>query len=216
MKKSVILPLILLLFVLVRSADAQQSKRPEVSLVFGLSQPLATNGFNFEVDYWFKKFVIDYSHGLGLEFTGNLVSPAAREQRLSFNVSHSVGFGFGYRFTRNLNLRLEPKWHVWEMYYDDQFKQPEGKVGQYTTYTLGLGLYYRWTPFARMDNALRGITIAPNARWWPNVGSTLPDNELQYFNAHTGRPEVHRANNIGISNTPYFVNVSVGYTFGMK
>ncbi|MCC5928901.1 MAG: hypothetical protein JJU28_06620 [Cyclobacteriaceae bacterium] len=197
-------------------AQAPKKSTAEVSVVFGLTQPLFTNGFNFEVDVWWDKWMVDYSHGFGLEFTGANVYREAADQHLAFNITHSTGIGIGYRFTKNFNLRIEPKWHIWEMYYDDAFKTSEGKIQQYSTYTLGLGAYYRWTPFENKENALKGLTIAPNMRWWPNVGSTLENNALQYFNQRTLQNEIHQANNIGMGNTPFFVNVSIGYTFGMR
>ena len=188
----------------------------EFSIVFGLNQPIITNGFNFEINYWTKNFVFDYSHGFGLEFKGNLVSDEAKKQRLSFNISNSVGIGFGYRFAKNFNLRFEPKIHIWEMYYDDQFKKNDNLIKKYNTYTLGLGAYYRWTPFKNKENFLKGITISPSVRWWPNIASSLNDNKLDYQNSKTGKNEVHLANNIGISNSPFFINISIGYTFSMK
>lgn len=212
--KKILLPLFA--FTVSIIVHAQESKKPEVSLIFGLNQPLVTKGFNFEVDYWTKKFVFDYSHGFGLEFTDNLITKEAQDQHLSFNITHSVGFGVGYRFTEKFNVRVEPKMHVWEVYYDDQFKQEDSRIKKYTTYTLGLGAYYRWTPFGNKQNALRGLTIVPNVRWWPNVGSSLKDNTYTYLNERTQQTETHKANNIGISNTPFFFNVSVGYTFNLR
>lgn len=212
--KKLTLPLVLLFAAF--ATHAQQSKKPEISVVFGLNQPLVLGGFNFEVDYWTEKFVFEYSHGVGLEFQDNLVTKEAQDQKLSFHITNSLGFGIGYRITKGLNLRVEPKMHIWEMYYDDQFKTEEGKIKKYTTYTLGLGAYYRWTPFERKDNALRGLTIAPSVRWWPNVGSSLKDDKYTYFNERTQQTETHKANNIGLSNTPFFLNVSIGYTFNLK
>ncbi len=208
--------LYLICIALISGSVATAQRSQEVSVVFGLNQPIVTQGFNFEVNWWTKKFVVDYSHGFGLKFRDDLVTSSARDQRLAFNITHSLGIGFGYRFTESFNLRIEPKIHVWEMYYDDQFKTSSGKIKTYNTYTLGLGAYYRWTPFATRDGAIRGLTISPSARWWPNVGTSLKNNELVYQNVKTGREEVHKANNIGVANTPFFVNVSVGYTFGMK
>jgi hypothetical protein len=215
MKKTFVVITVLCLFFASNELIAQKQNR-ELSLVFGLNQPIVTHGFNFELNYWMKNFVIDYSHGFGLELKGGLVSEEAKLQHLNFNISHSVGIGFGYRFTKNLNLRLEPKIHRWDVYYDDQFKIKAAKITSYTTYTLGLGGYYRWTPFDKKDNILKGITIVPSVRWWPNVASTLDNNELHYYNSRTGKNEIHHANNIGISNSPYFLNISVGYTFGTK
>src|SRR5262245_31313213 len=98
---------------------AQQTKQPkEFSVLFGLNQPIINQGFNVELNYWTKHFVFDYSHGFGLKFEDNLVSKEAKAQHLKFNITHSLGFGFGYRFTERFNVRLEPKLHIWEMYYD--------------------------------------------------------------------------------------------------
>ena len=217
--KSIIMAVIAMNFA-VWSNDlfAQGTQKPnnELSLVFGPNQPIVTHGFNFEINYWMKHFVIDYSHGFGLEYRDALVSDEAKAQHLNFNITHSLGIGFGYRFTKNLNLRFEPKVHIWDMYYNDQFKDKASKITTYTTYTLGLGAYYRWTPFAKKTNALRGITIVPSARWWPNVATSLDNNEFKYFNTRTGKNEIHKANNIGISNSPFFLNISIGYTFGKK
>lgn len=210
---------ILLLFTLVFVAFAGSSKAQrilpenhELSLVFGVTQPLVLKGFNFEIDYWTPNWIIDYSHGIGLQFTGDLVHSRAQEQQLEFSVSHTWGFGFGYRFTEGLNLRIEPKAHHWNIYYEGGLGSADQKVASYTTFTLGLGLYYRWQPF-QQNEKLKGITLAPNVRWWPNVASTLDGNQLRYENQRTGQTEVHRANNIGMNNTPFFVNISVGYTF---
>ena len=212
--KKVTLSLFLLVSVLTLNAQ-QASRSPEVSLVFGLNQPIVTQGFNVEVNYWMKKFVIDYSHGFGLKFRDNLVTQEARDQKIAFNITHSLGIGFGYRFTERFNLRVEPKLHVWEVYYDDAFKTSQGKITTYNTFTLGLGAYYRWTPFEKHDNVLKGLTIVPSARWWPNVASSLKNDEYEYLNSRTQQMETHRANNIGVSNTAFFVNVSIGYTIGV-
>ena len=46
------------------------------SLVFGLNQPIVTQGFNLEANYYTKYFVFDYSHGFNLHFKDNLVTVA--------------------------------------------------------------------------------------------------------------------------------------------
>jgi hypothetical protein len=211
-----IIPIIILFTINNGYSQVLDKQNNELSIVFGLTQPIVTNGFNFEINYWLKDFVIDYSHGFGLEFRGNLVSEEAKKQHLNFNISNSVGIGFGYRFTKNLNLRFEPKVHIWEMYYDDQFKNNDNLIKKYTTYTLGFGAYYRWTPFENKENLLKGITISPSIRWWPNISSSLTDNKIEYQNSKTGKNEIHQANSIGVSNTALIVNVSIGYTFDLK
>lgn len=194
-------------------AQQNADRKNQFSLVFGLNQPIVTKGFNVEVNYWMKKWVIDYSHGFGLEFQKSLVTGEAKRQQLNFHITHSMGVGFGYRVTSSFNVRLEPKVHIWEVYYNDSFKSASGKIAKYNTYTLGLGLYYRWLPFEQKESILKGITIAPSFRWWPNIASSLDKDKMQYFNQRTGRTETHKANNIGFGNSPLFANFSIGYTF---
>jgi hypothetical protein len=195
-------------------AQTLPSENRKVSLVFGLNQPIVTQGFNFEVVYWTKKLVFSYSHGFGLQFKDNLVSGEVKRQHLNYNIKHSLGVGIGYRLTDNLNIRVEPKFHTWDVYYNDQFKA--NKITSYNTFTLGLGAYYAWQPFRKKENFLGGITIVPSIRWWPNVATSLPDDRFTYHNQITGTTETVKASNIGMNNTPFFANISLGYTFGTK
>ena len=194
------------------SAQEQKMETHKLGILFGLNQIFITNGFNVEINYWLENFVLDYSHGFGLELKNNLVSVEAKNQKLNFNISHSLGVGVGYRITKNFNIRLEPKLHVWEVYYEDQFKIPNQKIKDYKTYTLGLGAYYLWKPFHHESNFLSGLTVAPSIRWWPNIDSTLKNNELKYFNDKAGKDEIHKVNNIGYNNSSFFANISIGYT----
>lgn len=208
-----------ILFLGINSYAQNQSNTTEkfkMSLVFGLNQPVITQGFNVELNYYTKYFVFDYSHGFNLHFKDKLVTEDARNQHLKFKISHSLGFGVGYRITPEFNLRIEPKLHIWNMYYDDKSYAKDNKIKQYSTYTLGLGAYYRWLPFRNQAGFAQGISVVPSVRWWPNVLSTLKDNEYTYFNRITNQNEVHKANNIGINNTPFFGNISVGYSFGNR
>ena len=124
-----------------------------------------------------------------------------------------MGVCIGYRITPEFNIRIEPKIHIWEVSYDNKSYDEGDVFKKYTTYTLGLGAYYRWLPFKSSDNFTKGITLAPSIRWWPNVYTTLPDNKFEYYNIITKQNEVHQANKIGISNSPFFGNISVGYSF---
>jgi hypothetical protein len=63
---------------------------------------------------------------------------------------------------------------------------------------------------------LRGLTVVPSVRWWLNVATSLTSNEYEYENARTGETEIHEANKIGLSDTPFFVNISIGYTFNLR
>jgi len=143
-----------------------------------------------------------------------MITAGMKAQHLVAHVHYSTGFGVGYRFTSWLNLRVEPKWHRFEIYYEGESQTLSNRVVAYNTFTLGLGLYGKWHPFKTKNNFLRWIMIAPSVRWWPNVASTLNDDGYTYFNKITDQTEVHQAMNVGVGNTPWLVNISIGYRFG--
>ena len=184
-----------------------------INLLFGLNQPML-GGFNVEGNLFYKRLAFDYSHGVSLDFENKILSGAPKEQGLAVHIPWTTGFGVGYRFNEWLNLRVEPKWHKHEIYYDGVPQNENTMLFDYTTFTLGLGLYANVRPFKNKENFLKGLMIAPSVRFWPQVASTLTDDQITYENIITGQTEVHEAMEIGISNTPWIVNVSVGYSFG--
>jgi hypothetical protein len=146
-------------------------------------------------------------------FVELLPKMCGRPQHLKYNISHSVGLGIGYRITPELNIRIEPKVHIWNVYYDDKDYSDENIIKKYTTYTLGLGAYYRWMPFKNSDSFVKGLTFVPSVRWWPNVQTSLKDDKFEYSNRNTNKSETIQANNIGFGNSSFFGNLSVGYSF---
>lgn len=180
-------------------------------IVFGLVQPIVARGFNVEATYYTKRMSFDYSHGMGLHIP---TIGDAKNQKLAYYLPYSTGFGIGYRFTEAFNVRFEPKAHQFNVYYADDARS--NTIIKYTTYTLGLGAYYRYMPFKNMDNWLKGITLAASVRYWLNVASSLKSNQFSYYNRFTEKTETLKAANIGIANTPLIINLSVGYTFGKK
>ena len=209
----IIVSIVLAAGVKAQQADSSSKVEPRFSVLFGLNQPIVFHGFNFEVSYWTKKWVFDYSHGIGLQADGKLLGDAYTSQHLDFKIAHSLGAGVGYRITEAFNVRFEPKVHFYETYYEGDAHVKSNSLVNFRTYTLGLGAYYRWMPFAGARGALKGITIAPSVRYWYKAGSTLHDGKYAYFNERTHKNEVMKAPNIGISNTPFVLNVSVGYSF---
>lgn len=191
----------------------QTASKQKFSLVFGLNQPLLLRGFNFEGNYWMKKWVIDYSHGFNLHADGKFVADEYERQRVNFKITHSLGLGIGYRFTKEFNLRFEPKLHMYETYFEGQSQSTSNSFANFSTYTLGVGAYYRWLPFEKKKGLAKGITIVPSIRYWYKVGSSLSGDQRSYFNALTNQNEILKAPNIGAANTPWIVNISIGYTF---
>lgn len=184
------------------------------SLVGGVSQ-LLLGGGNIEGTWFTDRLSLAYSHGFNLQLDGGLISQESQDQRLQLAMPWTTGFGFGYRLTKALDVRVEVKRHQFALRYDDQdFSGPT--IADYTTTTLGVGAYYRYYPFARARGIARGFVIVPSVRYWPNVSSSLDDGRLTYANQRTGRSEVHRAATQGIPGTGgVLANVSVGYTFGV-
>lgn len=207
-----LIPLFLLLF-FTQVLTAQQAQfENRVNLVFGLGQ-ITQGGFNVEGNLFYDRFVFDYSHGVALSVTNEQLEQGGdREQGLDIHLPWTTGFGVGYRFTDWLNLRLEPKWHKYELYYNGTEYSGENLIADYTTFTLGLGLYANWLPFKHKENFLRGFMIVPNFRWWPRVSSSLEGNQLSYYNTQSESQEVHEAREIGLGNTPFFYNISIGYS----
>jgi hypothetical protein len=201
-----------LLFSLLAQAQNVPEKN-RFSLVFGLNQPIILRGFNVEGNYWMKKWVIDYSHGFNLHADGKSTADEYERQKVNFKITHSLGLGLGYRFTKSFNLRFEPKLHIYETYYEGQDQSKAKSLVNFNTVTLGVGAYYRWMPFEKKEGFAKGITIVPSIRYWYKVDSSLPNDQHGYFNTLTNQNEVLKAPNIGAANTPWIVNVSVGYTF---
>jgi hypothetical protein len=199
---------------------AQNSAKPEllytnkVSVLFGLLQPTVAKGFNMEVNYTTQRMIFDYSHGVSLDPP---VVGDYKTQNIALHIPYTTGFGIGYRFNSFLDLRFEPKLHSWEVYQKDAEQTVANKIKDFKTFTLGLGLYYRYFPFKNSGNKfLQGITTSSSIRYWQNVGTTLSKDEFTYTNATTKKTETLKAPNIGIANTPIIFNIAVGYTFGGK
>jgi len=185
----------------------------KVNLLFGLNQPLL-GGFNVEGNLFYKCFVFDYSHGVSLNFSNDILDEVNQAQGLDVHIPYTTGFGVGYRFNDWLNMRAEPKWHKFELYNAGDKQNESNLLGSYTTFTMGLGLYANLQPFKRKDSFLQGIMVAPSVRYWPRVSSSLPNDELAYYNPKLDETVVHEALEVGVNNTPWILNVSVGYSIG--
>lgn len=211
MKKTVI---ILFAMLTAQGAIAQHKKQElenRANLVFGLNQ-IMVNGFNIEGNILWRRLAFDYSHGVSLNINNDLLAGDAADQGLAVHLPYTTGFGIGYRFTEWFNVRVEPKWHKHEIFYDGQSETSDNMIGDYKTFTLGLGAYVNWLPFKKKDNLLKGILIAPSLRYWPKVYSSLNGDSFQYDNTITGQAETHEALEVGFAGTPWIFNVSVGYS----
>ncbi|WP_276974851.1 hypothetical protein [Flavobacterium filum] len=190
-------------------------KTKELVFLAGTIQPFLLKGGNFEVDLYHQKMVFNYSHGFSLELensAGTTVGEAKR-QSVAYHLPYSTGFGVGYRLNKYFDIRFEPKFHRFQGYYDGtDRKQSINQLTDYNTITLGVGAYFRWKPFEKQNNFLKGIFTSTSVRYWQNIRSSLANNEYKYFNKVTNQNETLKTSNIGIANTPFILNVALGYS----
>ncbi|MCH8549869.1 MAG: hypothetical protein LAT80_13430 [Balneolaceae bacterium] len=187
----------------------------KASILFGLSQPIVVNGFNIEANYTHNRFIFGYSHGMSLDFNEDLLPNYLQDQEVVVHVPFTTGFGIGYRFTKWLNLRVEPKWHRFEFYYEGEAQNNNNRIAvDKNNISVGLGLYGFFQPFDQKNNLLKGITIAPSVRYWPTIASSFSGDRFIYENRRTGQTEELKTLSPGIGFTPVIVNVSIGYSFG--
>ncbi len=217
MKK--IFTFVIALAITLQMANAQNSdwkNDTKVSVLFGLTQPIFASGFNIEGNFIHKRLIFDYSHGASLDFDGELVTDELQRQGVAVKVPYTTGFGLGYRIREWVNLRVEPKWHRNEYYYEGETQNEANLIAADNTFSLGLGLYGFYQPFRQQDNFLKGITVNPSVRFWPVVSSSFEDDQFSYINKNTGGPEVLKTLDPGVGFTPWVINLGVGYTFDFK
>jgi hypothetical protein len=190
-------------------------KTKELVLLAGTIQPFLLRGGNVEVDFYLPKTVFNYSHGFSLELESAAETTVgeAKRQSVAYHIPYSTGFGIGYRLSKYFDVRFEPKLHRFEAYYDDtDRKASENRISSYTTATLGIGAYFRWKPFEKQGNFLKGIFTSTSLRYWQNVWTSLDNNKTKYANRVTNTTEILKASNIGIANTPFLFNIALGYS----
>ena len=168
------------------SSFAQDWKTDKkINVLFGLSQPTLAKGFNIEGNFIYNRLIFDYSHGVSLDFSGNTVTTDLKRQGVAVHIPWTTGFGVGYRVKEWINVRVEPKWHRFDFYYDCESQIISNQIVSYNTMSLGIGIYGNYQPFKNKSTSLRGITIAPSIRFWPTIASTLKGDKYSYYNKKT-------------------------------
>lgn len=204
-----------ILSVLISSYTNAQDKEKELIFLAGTIQPFLLQGGNFEVDFYTSKMVFNYSHGFSLNMNsgnGTAIGDLS-EQELALYLPYSTGFGIGYRLNKYFDVRIESKAHKFNVYYDGTDRTSSlNQIVSYKTYTIGLGAYFRWKPFEKKENLLKGVFTSTSLRYWPKVKTTLEDDKISYFNRNTLKEETHEAANIGMANSPFIVNFALGYS----
>lgn len=162
MKRTLLFPAAFALF-LTLNAHAQNSEKLDFpysnrfTLGGGITQVLL-GGFNVQAEYTTRRLVFDYSHGFNINLNGTAATLTAQDQKLAERLKSTLGIG--YRITPFFDLRLEPKLHYWETYYDGMPKTAANRITSYKTVTVGVGLLQilpvqekRKCPFGSSDYA---------------------------------------------------------------
>lgn len=210
-----------LIFVILLSSitiqlNAQEWKtEKKVNVVFGALQPIFAKGFNIEGNYLYNRLIFGYSHGASLDISGTTTTEDLREQRVAVHMPYTTGLGIGYRLKEWVNVRIEPKWHRFEFYYEGELQNSSTQITFYNTMSLGVGIYGHYQPFKNKSSWLKGIMIAPSVRFWPTITSTLKGDSYTYQNKQTGRQEEIKTLDPGPGFSPLIINVSIGYSFGL-
>lgn len=212
--KSLLLLLLLVFSAHLHAQDWKSDKR--VNILFGLTQPIFVDGFNVEGNYIHNRFIFDYSHGISLDFKEDALTEDLKNQDIVVHMPYTTGFGIGYRFKEWINLRVEPKWHRFEFYYNGETQNAKNEITAYNTFSLGLGLYGSICPFKNSSSFLKGIMLAPSVRYWPTMHSTLNNDGFSYVNKNTNSVEKIKTVDPGFGFSPWIFNISIGYTFSLK
>jgi hypothetical protein len=197
------------------SASGQESSIKDqegFNLVFGMNQ-IMLGGFNIEGNYYKGRFIFDYSHGISLNIDNEFLDPTTQLQGIDVHIPWTTGFGIGYRINDWLNFRAEPKWHKFDLYATSKERTSTTPLLSYQTFTMGGGLYANLKPFEKAKGWAKGIIIVPSIRYWPRISSTLNNNQASFYNPDLDQNISHEALEVGISNTPIILNISIGYSF---
>jgi hypothetical protein len=176
--------------------EAHQPKRVQLGFTYGLAQPLVYHGFNAAVDVRYKRLVLTYSHGQGLDATSSLTS-SEKSAGLTLNETFTTGTGIGLTLIDELWVLADFKVH--------QFQANTALDHQtYTNLTIGGEIGWRYFIW-------KGFNIGLVARYWPNVFSTAGDG-LTLHDA-SGKPFLHKPMQQGVDG--FILNVLVGWAFDL-
>jgi hypothetical protein len=173
------------------------TKDVQVGVNFGLLQ-LAEGGFNVAGELRYRRLWLEYSHGMDLtmnDLGGIGLSSAERSQNLHVFVPYTTGVGVGFTILDELWLGVEFKSHRYEV------NAPGGPTSSYQTYSVGPVIGYKLYVY-------KGLFFNAYARYWPNVASTLDDNQIALRG--TNGTVIHNAHDFGV-----FANGSIGYAFDL-
>lgn len=166
-----------------------------------LAQPFLLGGFNINATYMTNRWVFDYSHGISLEIRDFLQTDEQKNLNAKIELPWSTGPSIGYRFTDNLDTRLDFKAHKTKV----DLLNGEQKLN-YTQFTIGPGIFYRIYLGKKTGFGLEG-----SARYWFDFGNNLDNLDGADFNFVDSQGS-NRKFDTNIS-SGIGVNIALIYTF---
>jgi hypothetical protein len=164
---------------------------PQLSVHFGLLQPVLFRGFNAALDLRWRRLLVSYSHGQGLDYSASPslgLTPSEASAGMRLVSPWTTGGGVGVVLLDELYVMADFKRHRYEASLD-------GDTVAYTTTSIGAEVGWRFF-------AWRGFFVQPMLRYWPNVHTTLPGGSAQVGGV------MHAAKDLN-----FFANVTVGWAF---
>ena len=175
---------------------AHQPQRVELAFHSGLIQPIVMHGFNAAIDVRYRRLVVTYSHGQGLDAT-SFENDRERMAAMTLHEPWTTGGGVGVLLFDEVWILADAKVHRFEVdTVVDHFA--------YTNVTLGGEIGWRFFLW-------KGLNIGFVARYWPTVHSSAGSG-LTLHDAN-GRSFVHQPAQQGFSG--FFGNVLLGWAFGL-
>ncbi len=173
----------------------------KLTLGTDLAQPFLLGGLNLNVSYSTNSMIFDWSHGVGLEIPDFIKSDNQEALNAQIEIPWTTGPGIGYRWNSNWDTRIDLKAHRTEV----DLLEGQQKL-EYTAYTLGPGVYYRFY-FGKKT----GFGLEASARYWFELGNSQGglNGSAFEFNDLAGNTQKFDTNiNGGIG-----INVALIYTF---
>jgi len=175
---------------------AHQPERVQLAVHYGLLQPVLLHGFNAAVDVRWRRLVVTYSHGAGLDVTSTL-SDSEKQAGLTLREPWTTGGGAGVLLIDELWVLADVKVHHFEAEVGAQH-------AAYETMTIGGEIGWRYFIW-------KGFNVAIVGRYWPNVWSSAQGGVK--LKSNSGQPFVHEPAHQGVDGL--FANVLVGWAFGL-
>lgn len=176
--------------------DAHQPERVQLAFHYGLVQPIVSHGFNAAVDVRYRRLILSYSHGQGLDATPFLRS-SERAAGMTLQDPWTTGGGVGILLIDELWILADVKVHRFEAETAIDHKG-------YTNVTIGGELGWRFFVW-------KGFNIGLVFRYWPTVYSTAGHGVT--LHDASGKPFLHTPLEQGYSG--FFGNVLVGWAFDL-